>query len=193
MTQKFLISPHNDDVGLFAAFTAIRERPRIVVVLDSFIQPGRGIPGTGAALRRREDLAAFTMLAPGLAEQARFAGIRDDLGAGELELELAQLFKILAAELEPGAEVWIPEVHAGGHGHHNLVGAIALEALSPVAKVTRYCTYTREGKVTTGAEVPFESAWVRRKLLALTCYESQFHPATGCAEHFLRDQREYYA
>jgi hypothetical protein len=36
---KLLLAPHNDDETLFAAYTCLRERPKVVVILRSFVRP----------------------------------------------------------------------------------------------------------------------------------------------------------
>jgi len=81
-----------------------------------------------------------------------------------------------------------------GHEQHTAVGRAA-DTLWP-GRVTHYLTYTRDkGKSTSANRVPVKSGeWIRRKLRALACYESQIDIATlGCREHFCRDLWEYYA
>lgn len=177
--MKLFVSPHNDDETIFGAFTILRERPLVVVVFDSFIQPARGIPGTTAAERRAETAAACQILGV----ECQFIGYRDDQPPhadairGRLEL-----FGV--------AEVWAPCTEMDGHEHHNLVARACLGL--PGAK-DFYLTYTKRGKSTNGRKVPYEPHWIGLKLRALAEYKSQFQPATGCAPHFIgRSLEEYY-
>lgn len=176
--MKLLISPHNDDETLFAAFTILRHRPLVVVVTDSARQAKRGLP-ISAQQRRRETLDAMEYLG---ISTVKFLGIPDD------ELTQTGLRNALAPYMDKVDEVWVPNVEpSGGNQDHDLVGSVAAE-LWPACH--RYATYTREGKSRRGSLVPWEKCWPELKLRALACYTSQIaEPST--AEHFLRDQFEY--
>lgn len=177
--MKLLISAHNDDETLFAAFTILREKPLVVVVFDSYVQPARGIPGTTADARRAETRAACNVLGV----ECEFIGFRDDQPPS-LEALRSQI-----QSLEAG-RIWAPAFEASGHDHHNLVA----DACKGLPVVDRYLTYTRlHGKSIGPKKVPIERPqWIGLKLKALSCYESQFQEATGCAPHFLRGTEEYY-
>jgi LmbE family N-acetylglucosaminyl deacetylase len=179
---KLLVSPHQDDAVLFAAYTLQREKPLVLTVYDSFIQVERGHKECTAIARRCEDLEAMNVLGC----QVQFGGVPDTMGA-----EAAQRINTLLDEFEP-EEVWLPAVEIGGHEHHNLVGLIGGRMFSMRARIHRYLTYTRTGgKSTGGTEVQPTGAMVRRKLLALACYKTQLEiDALGCWPHFM-DLREF--
>lgn len=170
--MKILVSPHNDDESLFAAFTILREKPLVLVVFDSYVQPALGIPGTDAETRRNETRAACEILGV----QCEFLGFRDDGTPGPMHV------KRLIQQHNP-TQVWCPAYEEGGHDHHNLV-AHACNGLPGVEE--RYLTYRRGfGKSTSARKVAYEPEWVGLKLRALACYRSQWHPQTGCAPHFI--------
>jgi LmbE family N-acetylglucosaminyl deacetylase len=172
---KLLISPHNDDGPLFAAFTLIREKPLMLTVLDSYIQPARGHVGCDAETRRAEDFAACAILNAAVT----FLGFRDDrpdwrgVEAAFRTMEVPEM-------------VWAPAIEDGGHEHHNRIGELAAKVFP---RVTFYATYTKAGK-STGTPVPYEPAWIGKKLRALSCYESQI-ALKCCSPHFIREQSEY--
>jgi LmbE family N-acetylglucosaminyl deacetylase len=183
--SKLLISPHNDDETLWAAFTIQREKPEVLVVFDSYVQPSRGVGGCTFVARRRESVAAVTILG----STVTFAGFRDDR-----DYPLPELANELRRHYSSPSEVWAPAYEPGGHDQHNLV-AQAAELAYPGVQIHSYLTYTRtNGKSTSGIEVPPGSGEaIARKLRALACYRSQLQldPRLGCWPHFLRDQREY--
>lgn len=177
--MKLFLSPHNDDAALFGAFTILRERPFVVPVFDSYVQAARGT-GITKAQRRAEDEAAMEILGAPL----WFLGLSDmNPNAASVERELKSLPRRLSPEM-----VYAPLPEVYGHPHHNLVGEVAKRVFP---NVTFYCTYTTAGK-SRGTAVPYEPEWPLLKLKALACYESQIGLA-NTAEHFLRDQFEYYA
>jgi LmbE family N-acetylglucosaminyl deacetylase len=174
---KLFLSPHNDDETLFGAFTILRERPMVVVCLDSYVQVNRGSQNCNADARRLETIAAMKILNPD--RPPVFLGFRDD-SIYSLELEDA-LKQFGQPEM-----VYAPAIETGGHEQHNLIGALARRVFK---NGQHYMTYTKAGK-STGRPVPYEPEWPLLKLRALACYQSQItHPAN--AEHFLRDQFEY--
>ena len=73
--MKLLVSPHNDDSVLFAAFTLQRERPLVLTVFDSFAQVAGGHEGCDAMTRRSEDMRAVHDV---LGCDIQFGGVRDD-------------------------------------------------------------------------------------------------------------------
>src|SRR3990167_6541633 len=60
--MDLLISPHNDDESLFAAYTILRHKPLVVICTDSYIQPNRGDSGCTAEIRREETIRAMEVL-----------------------------------------------------------------------------------------------------------------------------------
>jgi len=191
---KLLLSPHNDDSELFAAFTIIRERPTVCVVFDSYVQPTRGIPGCDAETRRMETERAIRVLTgdPDIEEMevpTGFLGLMDSV-----EHDPVTLAGILAAVYPLAEHVWAPAFEEGGHDHHNLVALAAEKAFS--GKVTHYLSYTRTGGKSRSAKevLPRSGDDIARKLRALACYSSQLQmdPRLGCWPHFVNDLREYY-
>ena len=178
-SMQLLLSPHNDDETLFASFTILREAPAVIVVYDSFIQTARGYPGCDWKTRRHETEAALSILG---VSKIGFLGLRDDRATDTAALKAALS---VAGEFET---VYAPAVEQGGHEQHNTVGRIAAEVFP---NVVSYMTYTNRGK-STGIPVPFDPEWTLLKLKALACYESQIRLKDN-VEHFMRDQREYYA
>jgi LmbE family N-acetylglucosaminyl deacetylase len=177
--MKIFISPHNDDEVLFGAFTLLRERPLVVFVFDSYVQPSRGLSGTSAERRRAESLEACGILGC----ECRFLGLRDDAEASAIRIGS------LIEDLEP-SEIWAPASEVGGHAQHNLVAA----ACNRFPAAHRYLTYTAAGKSFGLKEVPIQQAyWIPAKLFALASYTSQhsLDPRMGCWPHFIGDQREY--
>ena len=136
------LSPHNDDETLFGAFTLLRERPRVVTVLRSYIQEQRG---TGVTYREREAETEAALDVLGIADWEQWQypdsdppwhAVRERLGSLEAE------------------RIYAPAVERGGHRHHNAIGRLA-DSLWP-GRVTFYTTYKRwgRGRTTRGNPVP---------------------------------------
>lgn len=181
MHDSIFLSPHNDDETLFGAFTLLREKPLVVIVFDSFVQPSRGNPGTEWTVRRAESIAACKILGC----EVEFLGFSD----GDDHVSADAIRRRINVAGLMRQKVFAPAVELGGHAQHNLVAA----SIENGPKVTRYMTYTPAGKSTSGHVVPIlEPGWIGLKLQALACYGSQWAPRLGCYPHFLRDQTEYY-
>jgi LmbE family N-acetylglucosaminyl deacetylase len=179
---KIFLSPHNDDESLFGAFTLIREKPLVVVCLRSETQASRG---DGITFERRERETACAMNVLGC-EWTQWP-------VGDLEPDWAEVHERLENldALWHPEEVYAPLWEANGHLQHNVVANLAREVFGD-ERVTPYLTYTTRGKSKNGTPVDYEPQWVAKKLVALSCYESQVgHPLQ--AEHFLRSWREFYA
>ena len=71
--MKLFVSPHNDDAALFGSFRIQEQKPLVLTVYDSHVQPSRGHSSCDAATRRKEDLEAMNILGVGLA----LAGVPD--------------------------------------------------------------------------------------------------------------------
>lgn len=185
--RKVFISPHNDDEVLFGAFTIMRHREdiEVVVVYDSYVQVTRGNPRCTAKQRRAETIEALTSMGVKLFPQ--FLGLRDDVPADHIDVLNA------IAQFE-GCHLWGPAFENGGNRHHNVV-ALALSDMAklPGTTVTKYLTYTSAGKSTYGQLVaPNHWSDIASKLIALSCYHSQIE-VPDCRPHFLRSQEEYLA
>ncbi len=184
--MKLFLSPHNDDETLFGAFTIQREKPLVAVLFDSYVQAARGNPVTWRQ-RRQESREAVHLLSGKL---PAFLELRDS--EPSTPQEIASHIAIAFGEGNFD-HVFAPSIEPNGHEQHNAVGRAA-DILWP-GRVTHYLTYTRDkGKSTSDHRVPVESGeWIRRKLRALACYESQIDiERLGCREHFMRDLAEYY-
>lgn len=165
--MKLFISPHNDDESLFGAFTLIREKPLVVVVTDSFIQPNRGDISCDAHTRRQESIAACKIFGCPIA----FLGIKDtELTSSNLSSRLED-FKNLGFE-----GVYAPAIQ-GGNPQHDLIGKIANQIFN---NVIYYTTYTKTELWTKGEiEVVPTPEEIELKEKALWCYQSQIKlPAT---------------
>jgi len=78
--MKLLLSPHNDDECLFAAYTLMREKPLVIIVTDSDAQLAEGIT---AQQRREESIRACELLSVPVV----FLGLKD----GTLDRQKADL------------------------------------------------------------------------------------------------------
>lgn len=162
-----LFSPHADDETLFAAFTIIRHRPRVVICF-----PSAGDYGA-TDTRTEESRAAVAILGGGPVEQWDGEALEDKMRA-------------LDAALRPTL-VFAPALHTSHRDHL----ATAVTAGTVFGNRVRYFhTYSVKGKVRLGDPVPFEPGWVERKRRALACYHSQLtHPRA--AEFFAWDLAEF--
>lgn len=145
-----LLSPHSDDETLFAAFTIIRHRPRVVICF-----PSSGDYGD-TDTRTQESREAVAILGGGDVEQWDGQAIE-------------QRMRELDARLHPTI-VFSPDMDAS-HPDHRAVAAAAAMVFG--ARVRWYHTYNDMGKVRAGEPVPFEAGWPARKRDALACYRTQ--------------------
>ena len=123
MNTKLLIAPHNDDEVLWTGLTLLRERPRVLIVFDSYIQVARGHAGCDAFTRRRESMAALLELGAASwfphssrAVPITFLGFRDDL-----PFRSAAIQNAILPHLRDVTELWAPAYEEGGHEQHNAV------------------------------------------------------------------------
>ena len=156
--KPVLFSPHSDDETLFAFYTAMRHKPRIVICFPSERDYGDTIA------RMHESRAAMSLI-----------GI-DDV----VQWQHTRGFKdVLYAMLEYDARyrpesVWAPDLRTS-HPHHRAVAQAASEAFE--SRLQTFHTYDEHGKVTDGVQVPHEPEWAALKLDALACYRTQIeHP-----------------
>lgn len=162
-----VFAPHNDDETLFAAFTILRHRPRVVVCF-----PSAGDYGD-STVRENETREAMTVLGASAVEQWQ---------GGDL---MAQM-RAFDERAHP-VRVWAPHEQAS-HPDHVAVARAAREVFGD--RVTTYHTYVDGEKVREGQPVPFEPGWIQAKLRALARYTSQIqHPRAH--RFFLQDLFEY--
>lgn len=162
--MKLFISPHNDDESLFGAFTIIREKPLVVIVTDSFIQPLRGDVGCSADERWAETKKATDIF--------NVAAFRGGLPDNELTEEgvrrLLQKFQGLEGVYAPAIQ--------GGNWQHDLISKVASEVFVGTCPIRYYTTYTKTELWTKGTEeiIPTpEEKELKEK--ALWCYQSQIN------------------
>lgn len=166
---NLLISPHDDDNTLFASFLCIREKPLVVIVTDSYIQPQRGEIGCEADIRARETKEACGILGVPVIR----LGLRDDSVTEEDIIKKLRGFSGFRQVYSPALQ--------GGNKHHDMVHR-ATKALFPYAKY--YTTYTPTELYTEGDyEIRPSEDELNLKYKAMACYKSQIDlPAT--APHF---------
>lgn len=186
--MSLLLSPHDDDSALFASGVCLRERPTVVIVTDSWVQPLRGEIGCSASERAEESRRAHAVLGCPVVR----LGLRDDCLRDAEEIVTAVRH---ALALSPETIVYAPALE-GGHYQHDLA-ARAARMLVPAAQVRSYHTYARPigggpanlypVGTTEVVLTPEEQA---TKVAALRCYESQVRINLP---HFLavRDRSEW--
>lgn len=168
--MNYLLSPHDDDAALFAAITCLRERPTVIVVADSYVQPARGEVGCSAEERAAETAAAHEVLG---CETIRLGLRDDDLTLEGVRERLAELHA-----LSGDGTVYTPALE-GGHAQHDLVTRAAAQTFGPDA-LRCYSTYAKLSQYRDADLQPFgttEVEWTRPeyelKQRALMCYVSQ--------------------
>lgn len=166
-----LLSPHDDDAALFASFICLREKPVVVVCLDSYIQPLRGEVGCDHITRAHETLKAHEILGVPTIR----LGIHDNLATEDG-------IKTCLSRFAGFDTVYAPALQ-GGNPHHDMVSRAALEVFA--GKVRFYTTYTKNELWTKGdTEVVPTDEELNLKYKAMSCYQSQVNlPATQ--PHFL--------
>jgi LmbE family N-acetylglucosaminyl deacetylase len=196
--SKLLIDPHGDDGVLFCSFLTMKEKPLVVVVVDSYIQVARGHAGSTAERRRLE--SSLAMMELGM-PRPEFLGIRDD----DPDWKALRTWLNETTHCQGFEEVIYPAYEQGGHPHHNQVALCVQEVFNGPEKKTQYLTYTRgHGRSRVSmipgvGEKPFTNVAVEviptpdmiaRKHRALACYQSQME-VPDCASWFMGDLREY--
>lgn len=160
--KKLFLAPHDDDAILFGAFTCMREKPLVLTVLDSYIQPNRGEVGCDAETRAKETEKALEVLG---CEGSRLF-IRDDT-VDEQSIELMLNFSWYKE-----FDIVYAPAFQGGNKHHDMVCRVAEKVFGD--KVIHYTTYTRSELWTEGAlEVKPTEEELELKNKALECYQSQ--------------------
>ncbi len=180
--RSILFSPHSDDESLFCAYTIMREKPLVVIITDSHIQPNRGEVGCDAETRWQESVKAMDLLGCSV--------IR--LGIPDFQLDYHQIGNFLQRSLGTFDVVYAPALQ-GGNPHHDIISRACQAVFGDKCKL--YSTYGEgkwflEGKeVVTPTDEEFE---LKKK--ALECYTSQMNlPSTK--PHFeaaLQAKNEYF-
>lgn len=183
--SALLLSPHNDDETLFAAFTIIQHRPDVVVCFPSsgdYGDPMVRLSETDHALRILTSRTDYAI---------------DQLAAG---VDLRAEFRVIDEDRRPDV-VFAPHVNSS-HDDHVAV-ALAANAVFG-ARVRWYHTYGYGwgllepgmihqrglGKIREGIKIAPKPEWVELKLRALLCYQSQIrHPRAS--QFFTWDLLEY--
>lgn len=180
--MKIFLAPHHDDSVLWGSFTLLREKPLVLVVLDSYVQPQRGYKDGANEIREQEEISAVKGV---YGCPVEFMHYRDDTPDwGAIEQRFYSIQNVVDIE-----HVWAPAVEEGGHAHHNAIGKLAAKCFPN--QVTHYTTYTKSGKSVGRVKVSCEPEWIILKHRAMTCYRSQIY-LENCREHFMRDLHEWY-
>lgn len=161
--RSILFAPHNDDEALFCAYTIMREKPLVVIVTDSHIQPNRGEAGCDAETRWQETVKAMEILGAPV--------IR--LGMPDVDLDYHAFGAFLMKSLSGFDKVYIPALQEGNL-HHDIVHRACRAVFGD--KCVDYTTYTKTELYTTGdiEIVPTEEE-IALKNKALDCYVSQLN------------------
>ena len=175
--MKLLLSPHNDDECLFAAYTLMREKPLVIIVTDSDLAEG-----ITAQQRREESTRACELLGVPVV----FLGLKDGL-LQQQKAELKRRLEPFASQ--PWSHVYAPAIQ-GGHRDHDAVGEVVSTMFSPVSY---YATYAAgECFTPAGREIKPSLEEVDRKNRALDCYPSQIRLArTESRFDVVRGRSEY--
>jgi LmbE family N-acetylglucosaminyl deacetylase len=164
-----LLSPHNDDETLFAAYTIMQHDCHVVVCLRSAVELERGGPSYHE--REAETTLAIGRLGPFTWEQWTVLDNTPERYESIMEADLRNEMLKLQKRLDP-ERVFAPAIEAGGHWQHNLVGDLATEVFGP-ERVAYYLTYVRGEGRSKGVEVVPTPRQIERKLYALSAYRSQ--------------------
>lgn len=158
--KQLFLSPHDDDNVLFGAFTCLREKPLVLVLLDSYIQPARGEKGCSAKERAAETAKANKVL--GCAVER--LGIHDDEVTEEALEEALRDYVDYETVYAPALQ--------GGSPHHDMISRVADKVFGN--KVMHYTTYTKKQLWTEGVtEIVPNAKELDKKNKALSCYVSQ--------------------
>ena len=152
-----LFEPHADDGALYAAFSILRYRPRIVTCFGSERDYGT------TEARAAETRDAMGILGGGPCEQWARGNLLGMMGDFD-------------ARVRPSL-VFAPHPRCS-HPDHGNVAATAAVVFG--ARVIWYHTYDASGKVREGRQAEYDPAWVLTKLRALARYESQATHPRAC-------------
>lgn len=165
--KSIIFCPHNDDEVLFCAYTIMREKPLVVIVTDSHIQPNRGEKGCDAETRWSETKEAMKILG---AQVIR-------LGIPDFSLDYHNLGSFLQKSLDGFDTIYAPAIQEG-NPHHDIVSRACGAVFGD--KVKYYSTYAKGEFFTKGniEIIPTEEEYELKKK-AIACYKSQWNlPST---------------
>jgi LmbE family N-acetylglucosaminyl deacetylase len=159
--KSLILSPHDDDNVLFAAFTCMREKPLVVICTDSWIQQNRGENITPEQRMEETNMACDLLGCPVVR-----LGLRDDV--------LTEWALRRALQRFHGFEtVYAPAQIVPGNKHHNMVGQIAKEVFG---QTKEYMTYATNKLYVEGSEeVTPTLGELELKEKALACFTSQIN------------------
>jgi LmbE family N-acetylglucosaminyl deacetylase len=167
-----LFAPHNDDETLFAFYSMLKYRPRVIVVLRSFKQ---NVLQNGPHWKVREAETAAVMQMIGLDHvQWNYDDMRPDWpGISDAIEDVIGNFDVVIA---PADEI-------GGHEDHCAVASVCGGITSETGQeLVRYLTYQLGyGRSTQGVPVPHTPEEELLKMQALDIYQSQIHHPATCA------------
>ena len=169
--KSVLFAPHQDDEALFCAYTIMREKPLVISVTDSWIQPNRGDVGCDAETRWAETKKAMEILgAPCIR-----------LGIKDFELDYQFLGSFLMKSLSGFDTVYCPAIQEG-NPQHDIISRACQAVFGSKCKL--YSTYAKGEWFSKGdiEIVPTEEEFELKKK-ALLEYRSQLNLAS-CAPHF---------
>lgn len=171
--MNLLLSPHNDDETLFAAFTIIRMRPHVIVCFGSAGDYG------DSAERSRESAAAVQILGATGFEQWTCPPGNDLFLINRL-----QVFDALCSV----ERVYAPDPQSS-HPDHVALGRAAATVF--LGRVTSYFTYDTKSEAAELSQVMHVPEWTLLKLRALACYRTQIlHPRAN--QFFMVGLHEWY-
>lgn len=188
MGDHLLLSPHNDDEVLFAAYTALRYQPLVLTCWDG----ARKTHLATVEERVAESMAAAEVLG------YEYGHLWVDLEAAGAYETIERRIRLGLGGAEP-EHVWAPYPEPGGHRHHNGLGYLATRMWP--GRVSFYATYTCEHDETgeivgvhrskVGEQVAVEDRhWPELKRKALRCFYSQ-RTRQGTAMHFRQPLDEW--
>lgn len=155
-----LLSPHQDDESLFAAFTIMRVKPLVIVCTSSYLQPNRGDIGCSNEIRQKETINAMNLVGCPVV----FLGIPDTELTEETLRERLQHFN--------PETIYIPALQ-GGNPQHDLVHKVAMELFGR-KNIEQYSTYAKGTWFTKGNwEIKPTHQEMELKNKMLDCYKSQ--------------------
>ena len=172
--NSYLLAPHNDDEALFASYTIMRFKPKVIVVTRSIKQETRHI-----RYHTRNNETRLAMETLGV-EFELF-----DIPETELTVDnLSERLQTLTANI-----IFAPALQ-GGHPHHDIV-CIASDNVFG-GKVIHYATYTKDNLTPVGnIEIIPTQEEIELKNKALDCYASQF-PWNQSHFDAVRNKSEYW-
>lgn len=157
--MKLVLAPHNDDEGLFVAYTIMREHPLVIVVTDGYQHQRKfNIP---TETRRKESVEACKLMGV----TVEFMGLSDE------NLSAADLSRRLRFYKDKFDIVYAPALE-GGNRDHDTVSDVAWDIWGD--KVIFYSTYNKDRLFPEGNTPIIPTVQEQRlKYKVMNCYQSQ--------------------